>query len=103
MQNSLQKSPTLLLFLCCFLFSKLSFTRTTHTLCSVADVFFSRCCIPQILITAASQKVEVWTSAENQSETDLKRLTASADEAILTLVFVNPKSHESAEVLNATC
>ena len=40
-------------------------------------------------------KVEVWTSAENQRETHLKELTASVDEALLALVFANPKPQPS--------
>ena len=48
-------------------------------------------------------KVEVWAYAEIQKETDLKRLTASVEEALLTLVCLVTLSHEPAEVLNAAC
>ena len=40
-------------------------------------------------------KVEAWTYAENQRGADLKRPTASVDEALKTLVFANPKPRTS--------
>ena len=52
---------------------------------SDGDIFLSRFVYPNFR-PLQRLKVEVWTSAEHQRETNLKRLTSSADEALVTLV-----------------
>ena len=68
--------------------------RTTTIIRAVGDPSSSRFVYPKFR-SLRRLKVEVWTYAENQRETDLKRLTASVDEALLTLVFANPKPRTS--------
>ena len=75
---------------CCLAHLTSSYTPPATSLnfectCSVGGRFLSRLVYPKFR-SLLRLRVEVWTSAENQRETNLKRLTASVDGALLTLV-----------------